>query len=262
MLDKTCFLKENEVLNDLLGYDGLKIIQHPDMFNFSLDSTLLGNYATLNKNAYKIVDLCTGNAPVPLFLSLRSPKIEITGVEIQDVSYDLATRNVAVNGLENRIKIVHGDLKGIHEKIGKSTYDVVTCNPPYFKVNQDSNLNKNDYLTIARHEVLATLDDVVQEASLLLKQGGRFAMVHRPDRLIDIIETFKKYRIEPKRMRLVYPRINREANVLLIEGIKGGKPGNLRIENPLFVYENETSVNYSREILDLFMLGKKEEASQ
>ncbi len=123
-------------------------------------------------------------------------------------------------------------------------------------------MNKNDYLTIARHEVLATLDDVVKEASLLLKQGGRFAMVHRPDRLIDIIETFRKYKIEPKRMRLVYPRIHREANVLLIEGIKGGKAGNLRIENPLFVYENETSVNYSQEILDLFMLGKKEEASQ
>ena len=111
---------------------------------------------------------------------------------------------------------------------------MVTCNPPYFKVNPDSNLNKNDYLTIARHEVLATLDDVVKEASLLLKQGGRFAMVHRPDRLIDIIETFRKYHLGPG---LVYPRINREANVLLIEGIKGGNPGNLRIENPLFVYE-------------------------
>ena len=258
VLEKEKFLKENEVLNDLLGYDGLKIIQNPEMFNFSLDSTLLGDYATLNKNAKSIVDLCTGNAPVPLFLSLRSKNAQIIGVEIQEMSYDLAARNVAVNGLENRITIVQGDLKGIHERIGKYAHDVVTCNPPYFKVNPDSNLNKNDYLTIARHEVLATLDDVVKEASLLLKHGGRFAMVHRPDRLIDIIETFRKYKIEPKRMRLVYPRINREANVLLIEGIKGGNPGNLRIENPLFVYENEKSLNYSQEILDLFMLGKKE----
>ena len=248
LLEKEKFLKENEVLNDLLGYDGLKIIQNPEMFNFSLDSTLLGDY-----------DLCTGNAPVPLFLSLRSEKAQIIGVEIQDKSYDLATRNVAVNNLEDRITIVQGDLKGIHEKIGKFAHDVVTCNPPYFKVNPDSNLNKNDYLTIARHEVLATLDDVVKEASLLLKQGGRFTMVHRPDRLVDIIETFRKYKIEPKRMRLVYPRINREANVLLIEGIKGGNPGNLRVENPLFVYENEKSLNYSEEILELFMLGKKEE---
>ena len=257
MVDQKQFLKDNEVLNDLLGYDGLKIIQHPEMFNFSLDSTLLADYATLNKSAKSIVDLCTGNAPVPLFLSLRSQKAHITGVEIQDMSYDLATRNVAVNELQDRISIVHGDLKGVHEKIGKFAHDVVTCNPPYFKVNPDSNLNKNDYLTIARHEVLATLEDVVCEASLLLKQGGRFAMVHRPDRLIDIIEMFRKYKIEPKRMRLVYPRINREANVLLIEGIKGGNPGNLRIEQPLFVYENETSLNYSQEILDLFMLGKK-----
>lgn len=252
------FLKDNEVLNDLLGYDGLKIIQNPEMFNFSLDSTLLGDYPTINKGVKSIVDLCTGNAPVPLFLSLRS-KAHITGVEIQDMSYDLATRNVAVNGLEDRISIVKGDLKGIHEQLGKYAHDVVTCNPPYFKVNPDSNLNKNDYLTIARHEVLATLDDVVKEASLLLKQGGRFAMVHRPDRLVDIIETCRKYKIEPKRMRLVYPRINREANVLLIEGIKGGNPGNLRIDPPLFVYENETSLNYSQEILDLFMLGKKSE---
>lgn len=257
MLDQKQFLKDNEVLNDLLGYDGLKIIQNPEMFNFSLDSTLLADYATLNKNAKSIVDLCTGNAPVPLFLTLRSEKAQIIGVEIQDKSYDLANRNVAVNGLEDRIQVVHGDLKGIHERIGKYAHDVVTCNPPYFKVNPDSNLNKNDYLTIARHEVLATLDDVVGEASLLLKQGGRFTMVHRPDRLIDIIETFRKYKIEPKRMRLVYPRINREANVLLIEGIKGGNPGNLRIESPLFVYENETSPNYSEEILKLFMVGKK-----
>ena len=117
VLDKEKFLKENEVLNDLLGYDGLKIIQNPEMFNFSLDSTLLGDYATLNKNAKSIVDLCTGNAPVPLFLSLRSKNAHITGVEIQEMSYDLATRNVAVNGLEDRITIVQGDLKGIHEKL-------------------------------------------------------------------------------------------------------------------------------------------------
>ena len=145
VLEKEKFLKENEVLNDLLGYDGLKIIQNPEMFNFSLDSTLLGDYATLNKNAKSIVDLCTGNAPVPLFLSLRSKNAQIIGVEIQDKSYDLATRNVAVNGLENRITIVQGDLKGIHEQIGKYAHDVVTCNPPYFKVNPDSNLNKNSF---------------------------------------------------------------------------------------------------------------------
>ncbi|MGL4338767.1 MAG: tRNA1(Val) (adenine(37)-N6)-methyltransferase [Turicibacter sp.] len=257
-MDTTKFLKENEVLNDLLGYDGLKIIQNPDMFNFSLDSTLLGHYTTLNKNTHSIVDLCTGNAPVPLFLSLRC-HAKIIGVEIQDMSYDLGQRNIAVNGLEDRITMLQSDLKGVHQQLGKYSQDVVTCNPPYFKVNPDSNLNKNDYLTIARHEVLATLEDVVCEASLLLKQGGRFTMVHRPDRLVEIIEMCRKYKIEPKRMRLVYPRINREANVLLIEGIKGGKSGNLRIDPPMFVYRDEVSLDYSDEILEIFMLGRKSE---
>jgi len=251
------YLKEGEVLNDLLGYEGLKIIQNPEMFNFSLDSTLLGHYATLKKGVSSVVDLCTGNGPVPLFLSLRT-KAEIIGVELQDQSYDLATRNVAVNQLEGQIKLIHGDLKGIHQQLGKYQHDLVTCNPPYFKVSDDSNLNKNDYLTIARHEVMATLDDVVREASLLLKNSGRFTIVHRPDRLVDILETCRKYKIEPKRMRLVYPRINREANVLLLEGIKSGNPGNLRIDPPLYVYENETSLNYSQEILDIFLVGKKE----
>ena len=259
MLDKTTLLKENEVLNDLLGYEGLKIIQNPDMFNFSLDSTLLGHYATINKGVKSIVDLCTGNAPVPLFLSLRS-NAHITGVEIQDKSYDLAVRNVAVNELQQRITIVHSDLKNIHERLGKYEHDIVTCNPPYFKVSDDSNLNKNDYLTIARHEVMVTLEDVIKEAALLLKPGGRFVMVHRPDRLIEIIELLRAYKIEPKRMQLVYPRINREANVLLIEGIKHGNSGNLRVEKPLFVYRDEKSVDYSDEILKIFMLGRKSEA--
>lgn len=254
--NKESILKDGEVLNDLLGYEGLKIIQNPEMFNFSLDSTLLGHYATINKNVKSIVDLCTGNGPVPMFLSLRS-NAKIIGVEIQEQSCDLAVRNIAINNLENQIKIIKGDLKGIHTLIGKHAHDIVTCNPPYFKINVDSNVNKNDYLTIARHEVLVNLEEVVLEAALLLKQGGRFVMVHRPDRLVEIIEMFKKYKIEPKRLRLVYPRINREANVLLIEGIKGGNPGNLRVEAPMFVYESETSLNYSEEILEIFRVGKK-----
>lgn len=251
-------LRNGEVLNELLGYEGIKIIQNPDMFNFSLDSTLLGNYATLKKGVASIVDLCTGNAPVPLFLSLRT-KAKIIGVEIQECSYDLASRNIAVNNLDQQIQVVKGDLKGIHSKLGKFKHDLVTCNPPYFKVTEESNLNKNDYLTIARHEVLTNLDDVVREAAMLLKNGGRFTMVHRPDRLVDILETLRRHQIEPKRMRLVYPRINREANVLLIEGIKCGNPGNLRIDPPLYVYEDAKSLNYSQEILEIFRIGKKTE---
>jgi len=243
-------LKENEVLNDLLGYEGLKIIQRPDMFNFSLDSTLLANFVTINKNVKKIIDLGTGNAPIPMFLSLRT-KAKIIGVEIQDESYDLAKRNIQFNQLTNQIEIIHDDLKNINKKVGFQEFDIVTCNPPFFKITSESNINKNDYLTIARHEVLVTLEDVIKEASLLLKHGGYFTMVHRPDRLLDIFEIMRIYKLEPKRMRLVYPKSNKEANTVLIEGRKSNQ-GGLRILPPLYVYEHNNQ--YTNEILDMFML--------
>ncbi|QVK18089.1 tRNA1(Val) (adenine(37)-N6)-methyltransferase [Mycoplasmatota bacterium] len=243
-------LKENEVLNDLLGYDHLKIIQRPDMFNFSLDSTLLANFVTINKNVKKIVDLGTGNGPIPLFLSLKT-KAKIIGVEIQEQSYDLAKRNIEINQLSNQIEIIHDDLKGIYKKIGHHTCDIVTCNPPYFKVTNASNVNKNDYLTIARHEVLATLEDVVKEASLLLKHGGYFSLVHRPDRLLDIFEIMRQYKIEPKRLRLVYPKPHKECNTVLIEGRKSNQ-GGLRILPPLYVYHDNNE--YTEEIKKMFMM--------
>ncbi|MDF2699677.1 MAG: yfiC [Haloplasmataceae bacterium] len=245
-------LKENEVLNDLLGYDHLKIIQRPDMFNFSLDSTLLANFVTINKNVKKIVDLGTGNGPIPMFLSLRT-KAKIIGVEIQEVSVDLAKRNIEINNLGEQIEIIHDDLKNINKKIGNHAYDIVTCNPPFFKITNESNVNKNDFLTIARHEILANLDDVVKEAFQLLKNGGVFAMVHRPDRLIEIIETMRKYKIEPKRLRLVYPKPNKEANTILIEGRKSNQ-GGLRILPPLYVYNEDSK--YNDEILEMFMMKK------
>jgi len=243
-------IKENEVLNDLLGYEGLKIIQEPKRFNFSLDSTLLAHFVKINKHSNKFIDLCTGNAPVPLMLTLRT-NAPIDAVELQEDSADQGMRSVAINGLENQIKIYHRDLIGIHAELGAGKYDVVTCNPPYFKVGPDSNLNKNDALTMARHEVAVTLDDIVQEAALLLRMGGHFAMVHRPDRLVEIVETFKKNRLEPKRLRFIYPRMSKEANGILIEGVLGGKACGLRIDAPLVVYEGE-SENYTQEILDIF----------
>ncbi len=247
-------LKDNEVLNDLLGYDNLKIIQRPDMFNFSLDSTLLANFVTINKNVKKLVDLGTGNGPIPLFLSLRT-KAKIYGVEIQEVSFDMAKRNVAINNLSSQIEIIHADLKDIHKSIGHHAFDVVTCNPPYFKITNEANINKNEYLTIARHEVFATLEDVVKEASLLLKHGGYFAMVHRPDRLLDILEVMRAYKVEPKRLRLVYPKPNKECNTILIEGRKSNQ-GGLRILPPLYVYTEKGE--YTEEIRKMFMLAKDE----
>lgn len=243
-------IKENEVLNDLLGYEGLKIIQDPERFNFSLDSTLLAHFVKINKHSHRFIDLCAGNAPIPLMLTLRTDAV-IDAVELQDDSADQAMRSVVINQLENQIKIHHRDLIGIHTELGRGHYDVVTCNPPYFKVGPESNLNKNDALTMARHEVTVTLDDIVKEAAQLLRTGGHFAMVHRPDRLIEIIETFKKYRLEPKRLRFIYPRLNKEANGILIEGVLDGKTGGLRLEVPLVVYEGN-SANYTQEILDIF----------
>lgn len=250
-------LKKGEVLNDLLGYDGLKIIQEPGRFNFSLDSTALAHFVKITKNSQRFMDLCTGNAPIPLMLTLRT-NAPIDAVELQPDSADQAKRSVKINEMDEKITIYEQNLIGIHEEIGTNVYDVVTCNPPYFKVGPESNLNKNDALTMARHEVTCTLDDIVKEAGLLLKSGGHFAMVHRPDRLIEIIETFKKYRLEPKRLRFIYPRLNKEANGVLIEGVLYGKTGGLRLESPLVVYEGD-SENYTEEILDMFNLKKKVE---
>jgi len=248
-------IKENEVLNDLLGYEGLRIIQEPGRFNFSLDSTLLAHFVKINKHSKHFIDLCTGNAPIPLMLTLRTCG-QIDAVELQADSADQARRSVAINQLGDQVRIYHRDLLGIHEELGIGKYDVVTCNPPFFKVGLGSNLNKNNALTMARHEVAVTLDGIVKEAALLLRVGGNFAMVHRPDRLVEVALTFKKYRFEPKRLRFIYPRISKEANGILIEGILDGKENGLRIEAPLVVYEGD-SANYTQEILDIFNLEKK-----
>lgn len=243
-------LKENEVINDLLGYDGLKIIQNTKMFNFSLDSTLLANFLTINKKINKIVDLGTGNAPIPLFLSLRT-NVPIVGVEIQEEVFDMAKRNVLLNDLESQISLYNEDLKGVNKIIGNHKFDAVTCNPPFFKVNRDSNINKNDYLTIARHEVKVTLEEVIIEANKLLKNGGYFAMVHRPDRLVDIFSLMRKNKIEPKRLRMVHPSRGKEANTVLIEGRKTTE-GGLKVLPPLYVHDEDHT--YSEEVRRMFML--------
>jgi tRNA1(Val) A37 N6-methylase TrmN6 len=248
--------KNNEVVNDLLGYEGLKIIQRPDMFNFSLDSTILAYYVSINKTTKKIIDLGCGNGYIPIFLSLRTNAL-IHGVEIQEESYDLATRSVALNNLNNQINIYHGDMKEIHKELGVAQYDVVTSNPPYFIYKEESLINANDYLTIARHEVKVTLDEVVHSANVLLKDGGTFAMVHRVERLMDILESFRKNKIEPKRILFVYPKTtSEEALVVFIEGKKSNKKGGLKILPPLYVYNEENK--YTDEILKIFNYKKED----
>ena len=240
-----------EVINDLLGYDGLKIIQDPEMFSFSIDTVCLAYFATINKKVNNIVDLCTGNAPIPLYLTLRT-KAHITGVEIQKKVYELGCKSVKMNNKESQITLLNYDLKGIHEII-KEKVDLVTCNPPFFKVDETSNINKSEYKTIARHEVKVTLEECVKEASKLLSTGGYFAMVHRPDRLVEILEVMKKYKIEPKRLQFIYSKIDCEPNHILIEGIKDGNSG-LKVLKPLIVYENG---KWSKEILKIYNLKEE-----
>lgn len=229
-----------EVINDLLGYEGLKIVQDPEMFNFSIDSMLLGSFVTINKKTKRIIDLCSGNAPIPLYLTLRT-KNRIVGVEIQKKAFQLAQKSVIINNKEEQIIIYNRDLKGISRELGNQAFDLVTCNPPFFKYHEGSNINKNDFLTIARHEVMVTLDDIVKESSLLLNNGGYLAMVHRPDRLLDVLETFRKYKIEPKRLQFVYPKKGSPANHILIEGMKSQNQGGLAVLEPLYIYNDDNT---------------------
>lgn len=236
------------VCNELLGRPLLKIYQDSEAFNFSIDSMLLADFVSIPVRTKYICDLCTGNAPIPLYLTLRT-KAKIIGIEIQKESYDLALQSVSVNQLENQIEIQLDNAVGISSKIGKNCFDIVTCNPPFFKVGCHQ-LNPNDRKAIARHELYATLEDIIKEASILLNTKGRFALVHRPDRLKEILELFSKYHIEPKRLRFVYPKLGSPCNHILIEGIKDGSSGGLVVLPPLIVYHDDNK--WTKEVLKIY----------
>ena len=235
------------VLNDLLDYQGLKIYQDTEMFSFSLDSVLLANFVTLNKNIKEILDIGSGNAVIPMILSTKT-NANITGIEIQRESYELGSKSIKYNKLENRLNFINEDINEYKKNNSQEMFDVITCNPPYFKVCDTSNLNKNDYKTIARHEVKLNLSDLFKNASYLLKNKGNIAIVHRPERLIEIIEEMKNNKIEPKRIRFIYPGKGKEANILLIEGVKNGNPG-LKLLPPLYSHDNN---EYTVEIQKYF----------
>ena len=235
-----------EVENYLLAHNNLKIIQRKDMFNFSLDTVLLANFCTINKNVKKIVDFGTNNAAIPLILSTRTNK-NILGIEIQKEAVELAKKNITLNKLDNQIEIVHADINEYVKNASK--VGLVICNPPFFKVDEESNLNENEFLTIARHEIKIDLERIIKSASVILDNRGRFSMVHRPDRMIEILNLMQKYEIEPKRIRFVYPKVGRESHVLLVEGIYKGKKG-LKIEPPLYAHNEDGS--YSNEVRRMF----------
>lgn len=237
---------------DYLLAENLRIIQSPSVFSFSLDAVLLARFAYLPIQKGSIIDLCTGNGVIPLILSTRT-KGMITGVEIQERLYNMAIRSVEYNQLTDRIHMINGDLKDMPKQLGMGKFDVVTCNPPYFVTPSKGIINENEHLAIARHEIMCTLEGVVKTSSLLLKQGGKAAFVHRPGRLVDILTLMQQYRLEPKRLQFVYPKLGKEANTILVEGIKDGNRG-LKVLPPLIVYKEN---NQYTDEMDTILYGKK-----
>jgi len=236
------------VKNRLLNFGDKIIYQDDDYFAFSLDSVLLANFVTLKLSDKKIVDFCSGNGPIPMLMSFRT-KARIFGVELQKEIFDMGYDSIKENGMDSQIEFINADVMDISKIMDAESVDVVTCNPPYFKYKDDSLINDNMVLTIARHEVKLKLEDVIKNARYVLKNGGTFAMVHRPERMIEIINLMQKYGIEPKKMRLVYSKVGKDANILLIEGIKNGKTG-LKIMSPLYTHNNDGS--YVDEIREMF----------
>src|SRR5690625_2895339 len=226
-------LYDDERLDYLFAKGNMKIIQSPSVFSFSLDAVLLAHFASIPIRKGFILDLCSGNGVIPLLLAKKT-NAKITGVEIHERLVNIAERSIQYNHLDNQISIIHADLKEIQPVIGHSNFDTVTCNPPYFQTPTKNEQNKNEYLTIARHEILCTLEDVIKACKLHVRPGGKVAMVHRPGRLIDIITLFRKFKLEPKRLQFVYPKEGKEANMLLIEGIRDGKP-DLKLLPPIYV---------------------------
>ncbi len=225
-------LQPGERIDDL-QINGYKIIQDPETFCFGIDAVLLSDFACV-RETQSCLDLGCGNGILPILLAAKTPGRQFTGLEILPRSADLARRSVALNHLEDRIRIVEGDLKDASALFGTSSFDVITTNPPYLADGRGA-AGTEEAKAVARHEMLCTLADVLRESAKILPDGGHFFMVHRPFRLAEIITQMTESGIEPKRMRLVYPYADREANLVLIEGVRGGKP-QLTVEKPLIVY--------------------------
>ncbi len=241
-----------EEIQDLLAYNGLKIIQRKDLFRFSLDSLLLGDFVSINLKANKILDLGTGLAPIPLYLSLKTKK-PIIGVDIQEDVVNLARKSVRLNNLDKQIEIIKEDILNLHHRFKPNSFDIITVNPPFFKFHNKDFVNKLNNQTIARHEVLIDLEGVVLEAKRLLSTGGSFNMIHRANRIDEIILALNKNRFNLKRLRFVYTKHNKPATMVMIEARFNGSNGNIIIEEPLYIYNKLNE--YTKEVLKIFHLG-------
>ena len=242
----TVKLKEHERIDDLQR-NGYRIIQDPGRFCFGMDAVLLSGFAHAEADD-SLLDLGTGTGIIPLLMEARYHCAQLTGLEIQPESADMAERSVALNGLSDKISIVTGDIKEADSLFPSASFDCITCNPPYM-IGNHGITNPDAPKAIARHEILCTLEDVVRQTAKLLKPGGHFFLVHRPFRLAEIMVTLTGYKLEPKRMQLVYPYVDKEPNMVLLEAVRGGK-SRMTVEKPLIVYR-EPGV-YMSEIYEIY----------
>lgn len=237
--------------------NGYFIYQDPELFCFGVDAVLLAHYPKL-KAGDRVLDMGCGFAPIPFILSARAQveekNIHITGLELQDYVAGVAKRSVSENHEEQNISIAQGDLKEAAAIFGAASFSLVVCNPPYMPAS-DGLIGSSKEKAIARTELACTLEDVIREAALCLKTGGRFAMIHRPFRIVEIFEKMRKYHLEPKRMRLVYPYADAEPTMVLIEGVRGGKPY-LHVDAPLVVHQRDKNHSYTEEIRKIYGYGK------
>lgn len=242
----TVSLKENERVDELQR-NGYRIIQNPEKFCFGMDAVLLTGFAHARETD-RLLDLGTGTGIIPLLMEAKYGCAHLIGLEIQPESADMAARSVALNNLSEKIEIVVGDIKEAGNRFPSASFDCITCNPPYM-IGRHGLTNPDAPKAIARHELLCTLEDVVCQTAKLLKPGGHFFLVHRPFRLAEIMTVLTRYKLEPKRMQLVYPYIDKEPNMVLLEAVRGGKP-RMTVEKPLIVYR--APGEYMPEIYDIY----------
>lgn len=245
MMNKGTLLRPGERLDDL-QIKGYEIIQSPGRFCFGMDAVLLSSFVKVKKGE-RVLDLGTGTGILPILLEAKNDGEFYTGLELQEESADMARRSIRYNGLEHKIEIITGDIKEAASIFGAASFEVITVNPPYM-IGEHGMKNENEALYIARHEVMCTLEDILRESAKILNWKGRFYMVHRPFRLPEIFTKMSAYGIEPKRMRLVHPYMDKEPNMVLIEGLRGGKP-RLTVEAPLVVYHKDGT--YTKELLNI-----------
>lgn len=240
-------MEQKERIDDL-QYKGLKLIQDTSGFCFGIDAVLLSDFAKNIKSNSIVVDLCTGNGILPVLLSGKTDALKIYGIEIQEESAKLAERNVILNHLEDKVEIINRDLNDLKTCIKSGSIDYITVNPPY-KKRGSGLINENDKKMIARHEISCTLEDIIEESARILKSGGTFFMIHKPERLVDILSLMRNKKVEPKRLKFIHPTYNTAPNLVLVEGVRSGKSF-LNVEMPLYVYEKDGS--YTSQIKEIY----------